>query len=117
MGAGTVLQTLAWHPNVGAVVADSSYANLRTVVGEGLEQVSGTPGWFTPGVFLVTRLAFGIDGDQVRPVDVVRAHPERTFLFIHCDVDQMVPLHHATELRAAANASSELWVATGCQHA
>src|SRR3954469_16403372 len=32
MGAGTVLQSLVLHPNVGAVVADSSYVDARTIV-------------------------------------------------------------------------------------
>jgi pimeloyl-ACP methyl ester carboxylesterase len=117
MGAGTVLQTLLLRPNVGAVVADSAYADARTLVGENLEQVAGVPGWFTPGVLLFSNFVFGLDGDQVRPVDVVRAHPERPILFSHCDKDELIAMHHPRELRSASNASgSELWVAPGCQH-
>ena len=118
MGAGSVLQSLTLHPNVGAVIADSSYTDARQVVGEKLEYVAGVPNWLTPGAFLTMRMVFGIDGDQIRPIDAVRAHPERAFLFIHGDTDEFVEPHHATELRAAsANAASELWFATGCQHA
>jgi pimeloyl-ACP methyl ester carboxylesterase len=118
MGAGTVLQTLLLHPNVGAVVADSSYTDAPTIVSENLESVAGVPGWFSPGVLLVSRLVFGLDGDQVRPVDVVRAHPERPILFIHCDKDELIALHHPRELFAAsANRDSQLWIAPGCQQA
>lgn len=117
MGAGTVLQTLLLHPDVGAVVADSSYADARTIVHENLEQVAGVPGWFTPGVLLFSNIVFGLDGDQVRPIDVVRAHPDRPILFIHCDADELIALHHPRELLAAsASKASELWIATGCQH-
>jgi uncharacterized protein len=117
MGAGTVLQSLLLRPNVGAVVADSSYADARTIVTEDLELLAGVPSWFTPGTLLMAKLAFGLDGDQVRPVDVVRAHPERPFLFIHCEGDRLVPLHHANELRAAStNPATDLWVAAACQH-
>ncbi|MEK6207812.1 MAG: alpha/beta fold hydrolase [Chloroflexota bacterium] len=115
MGAGTVLQALLLHPNVGAVVADSSYTDARTIVGEDLEVVAGVPGWFTPGVLFFSNVVFGLDGDQVRPIDVVRAHPERAILFIHCDADELIALHHPRELLAASKAS-ELWIATGCQH-
>jgi fermentation-respiration switch protein FrsA (DUF1100 family) len=117
MGAGTVLQSLPLHPNVGAVVADSSYVDARTIVTEDLEIVAGVPSWFTPGVMLLSSLAFGLDAEQVRPIEVVRAHPERAFLFIHCAGDKLIAPHHAYELRAAsANPASDLWVATLCQH-
>ena len=89
-----------------------------TEVQEVLPQEGGVPGWFTPGVFIMTRIAFGLDGDQVRPIEVVRAHPERAILFIHCDTDPLIRVHHAEDLRAAsANPASELWIARGCDHA
>ena len=117
MGAGTVLQSLVLHPNVGAVVADSSYVDARTIVTEDLETLAGVPSWFTPGVLLMSNLAFGLDGEQVRPIEVVRAHPERAFLFIHCGGDKLIAPHHANELRAAsANPASDLWMAAVCQH-
>ena len=117
MGAGTVLQSLVLHPNVGAVVADSSYVDARTIVTEDLETLAGVPSWFTPGVLLMSNLAFGLDGEQVRPIEVVRAHPERAFLFIHCGGDKLIAPHHAYELRAvSANPASDLWMAAVCQH-
>jgi pimeloyl-ACP methyl ester carboxylesterase len=117
MGAGTVLQSLLLHPNVGAVVADSSYVDARTIVTEDLQLLAGVPSWFTPGVLLMSKLGFGLDGEQVRPIDVVRAHPERAFLFIHCAGDKLIAPHHAYELRAAsANPGSDLWMAAVCQH-
>jgi uncharacterized protein len=118
MGAGTVLQTLLLRPNVGAVVADSAYADARTLVGENLEQVAGVPGWFTPGVLFFSNVIFGLDGDQVRPIDVVRAQSHRPLLLIHCDKDELIAVHHPQELRSATvSTGSQLWIASGCQHA
>jgi pimeloyl-ACP methyl ester carboxylesterase len=118
MGAGTVLQTLLLRPDVGAVVADSAYSDARTIVTENLESVAHVPSWFTPGVLVMSNAAFGLNGDAVRPIDVVRAHPERAFLFIHCGGDELIATHHAYELKAAsANPSSDLWMAAACQHA
>ena len=118
LGAGTAIQELLLHPDIGALVSDSSYMDAFTEVQEVLPQEGGIPGWFTPGVFVMTRLAFGLDGDQVRPIEVVRAHQERAILFIHCDTDGLIRVHHAADLRAAsANPASALWIAHGCDHA
>jgi pimeloyl-ACP methyl ester carboxylesterase len=118
MGAGTAIQTLLLRPKVGAVVSDSSYEDALTMVAEGLPPVAGIPGWFAPGVMFMSWIAFGLDGDQVRPIDIVRAHPERPFLFIHCDADELVSVRQARDLRAAsANPASELWITSGCVHA
>ena len=113
LGAGTAIQELLLHPKIGALISDSSYMDAFTEVQEVLPQEGGVPGWFTPGVFIMTRIAFGLDGDQVRPIEVVRAHPERAILFIHCDTDPLIRVHHA----ASANPASELWIARGCDHA
>jgi uncharacterized protein len=118
LGAGTAIQELLLHPKVGALISDSSYTDAATIVGEKLQQEAGVPGWFTPGGFLMSRIFFGLDLDQVRPIEIVRSHPERPILFIHCDTDGLIPVHHAQDLRAAsANAASTLWIAHGCEHA
>jgi alpha-beta hydrolase superfamily lysophospholipase len=118
LGAGTAIQELLLHPRIGALVSDSSYSEAQTEVQEVLQQEAGVPSWFTPGVFLVARIAFGLDGDQVRPIEIVRAHPERAILFIHCDTDPLIAVHHAHDLRAAsANPASAIWIAHGCDHA
>ena len=119
LGAGTVLQELALHPGVGPIVTDSAYEDVDILLQEKLEQETNlVPGWFTPGVLLAASVELGIPTDQVRPIAFVRAHPERPFLFIHCDEDEMVPLHHAYDLKAAsANPASQLWIESGCHHA
>jgi uncharacterized protein len=118
LGAGTAIQELLLHPKIGALVSDSSYEDAFMEVQEVLPKEGGVPGWFTPGVFLMTRIAFGLDGAEVRPIEVVRAHPERAILFIHCDTDGLIQVHHAQDLRAAsANPASALWIARDCDHA
>ena len=118
LGAGTAIQELLLHPKVGALIADSSYTDASTILQEKLQQEAGVPGWFTPGVLFMSHIAFGLDGAQVRPIEVARAHPERAILFIHCDTDGLIPVHHAYDLRAAsANPASTLWIAHDCDHA
>jgi uncharacterized protein len=117
MGAGSALMALRHVPDVGPVVVDSSYADGNTVVGEIAPAVSGLPAFFTPGMVLMAKIFFAIDLAAVKPVDQVRALPDKAFLFIHCQDDATVYVHHAHDLRAAsADPESELWIAPDCGH-
>jgi fermentation-respiration switch protein FrsA (DUF1100 family) len=117
MGAGSAMMALPLVPDVGPMVLDSVYTSATTVVDEVAPSVSGLPSWFTPGMVLMARIFFSLDLDAVVPVQQVRAHPERAFLFIECDRDTTVAPHHALEMKAAsANPGTELWMASGCGH-
>ena len=117
MGAGTVIQTLALRPDIGAIVADSAYADGRTIVEDAGPSDTGLPGIFTPGILLGAKLLVGLDADLVDPEGIVRSRPDRAFLFIHCDGDGVVLPKHAERLLAAsANGATELWLARDCGH-
>ena len=117
MGAASALGELALDPRIGPVIIDSSFEDVGVELQEKLPSEAGAPGWLAPGVLLAFRVAFGVDTEAVKPIDVVRAHPERPFLFIHCDQDELINVHHGRDLRAAsANPESDLWIASGCLH-
>jgi pimeloyl-ACP methyl ester carboxylesterase len=117
MGAGVAVQAVALRPDVAAVVADSSYADGRAIVDEAGPLETGLPDWYTAAIVIAARLLFGLDADAVDPERVVRAHPERAFLFIHCADDGVIGAHHARRLRdASANIDTRLWLAERCGH-
>ena len=117
MGGGSVLMALGRDPRIGPTVLDSAYASAPVEVGEIAPEYSGLPHFFTPGLVLMARLLYARDISTVVPVDVVRAHPERAFLFIQCDHDLTVNKHHAADLKAAsANSATELWLVPDCGH-
>jgi fermentation-respiration switch protein FrsA (DUF1100 family) len=117
LGGGSALMTVKADPSIGPVVTDSAYADLSTVVSESATKYTNLPSWFTPGIVLMSRLAFGLDIGEVKPSRVVAAHPERPFLFIQCADDSMVPVHHGYDLKdASANPRTELWIVPGCEH-
>ncbi len=117
MGAGSSAMALRLVPDVGPMVLDSVYTSAETVIDEVGPAVSGLPSFFTPGMVLMAQIFFGLDVAAVRPIDQVRAHPERAFLFIECAGDSTVYPHHALEMKAAsANGATELWTAPDCQH-
>jgi len=116
-GGGSVLMTVGRDPSIGPIVVDSAYASAPVVVNEVGPDYSGLPAFFTPGLVLPSRVVYGIDINSVVPVDVVRAHPERAFLFIQCVNDHTVAMHHGVDLKAAsANPGTELWLVKDCGH-
>lgn len=117
MGASTVLQALRLRPEVGAVVADSAYADGPSIIDEAGPSATGLPRLFSAGIMVAARLLLGIDADAVDPERVVRDSPERPFLFIHCEEDDLIRVGHARRLReASVHPESELWVVPGCGH-
>ena len=117
MGASAAIQALRLRPGVGAVVADSAYADGPSIVDEAGPDATGLPGIFTPGIVWASRTLLGLDADAVDPERVVRDSPARPFLFIHCEGDDLIRVHHARRLReASAHPESELWVVPGCGH-
>jgi fermentation-respiration switch protein FrsA (DUF1100 family) len=117
LGGGSAIMTVALDPTIGPVVTDSAYADAYTVVSEVGQNYTGLPSWFTPGIVVAGKLFFGLDVASVKPSEVVRAHPERAWLFIQCAADQTVFAHHGTDLKAAsANPNTELWMVEGCDH-
>jgi len=117
MGGGSAIMTVKADPTIGPVITDSAFADGSTVVGEVAPNYTGLPGWFTPGIVLMSRVFFDLDLSVIKPADVVRDHPERAWLFIQCENDTTVYRHHGVELKAAsANPQTELWLVPGCEH-
>ena len=117
LGGGSVLMTVKADPSIGPVVTDSAFADGNTVVSEAATQYTNLPPWFNPGMVLMARIFLGLDLSEVSPARVVADHPGRAFLFIHCADDQLVPVHHGYDLKAASrNPRTELWIAPGCGH-
>ena len=117
MGGGSAIMTVKADPTIGPVVTDSAFADGITVVSEVGPNYTGLPGWFTPGIVLMSRVFFDLDLFVIKPAEVVRDHPERAWLFIQCENDTTVYRHHGVELKAAsANPGTELWLVPGCEH-
>lgn len=117
MGAGSAMTALPLIPDVGPMVLDSVYTSAATVVEEIGPSESGLPAWFTPGMVLMAKIFFAVDLDAVVPIEQVRSRADRAFLFIQCEEDSTVALHHGLEMKAASvNPGTELWVAKDCGH-
>jgi uncharacterized protein len=116
MGGATALRA-APESGVAAVVEESAYADLPLILRQQLPKVSGLPSFFTPGIFLMGRLFFGIDPGAVRPEEDARRLCEEgvPLLIIHSTDDETTPFEHARRIKGACPEAT-LWRIEGYEH-
>lgn len=108
---------LARHPDIRAIVADSSYASLEDLVGRQFFFFPGPTKWPLIALTkLYARLLLGVDVEAAAPAQVVR-EPTAPLLIIHGEADSQIPVEHAREIYANADpARTELWIVPGADH-
>lgn len=117
MGAAAVLLAAPDHPEMSAIVADSSFADLFTVLDRERAR-NGIPSFFNPGVLLASKMWFGIDPLENAPRRALARLGDRPVLIIHSSVDHLIPVSEAYELQraGAGNPNLKLWIAQGSGH-
>ncbi len=120
-GAATALLATPVIPEVGAVVADSAFADMRDIMERQIEERTGVPSWLTqlfrPGIAFVAQLLYSLDFDAIPPERAVPQIAPRPILFIHGSEDRTIPVKHALRLKAASqNPADELWILRGLGH-
>lgn len=119
MGASAALLAAPVHPEIAAVVADSAFSDLFSVV-ERERARAGVPGLFNPGYVFTSKALFGVDILANEPKRAIGRLADRPVLLIHADGDPLIPAEQAHELREAAvsagNSAVDLWVAPARGH-
>jgi uncharacterized protein len=118
MGAATMLNSAPDHPEMRAIVADSSFADGAQLALTGLPKQYGLPPIIVPGMILMGRIMYGIDLADDLPVRAVARLGTRPVLLIHGTSDDMVPVAHAYMLqKAGANDPNlQLWIVPNVCH-
>ena len=118
MGAVVALLGAAGEPGVQALVLDSPFSDLRTLLVENVRTTSKLPG--TPFVWLAG-LMFWLRTrstlDACRPLDVLNALEPRPLFFIHGGADSMTNVNHSRRLYDAYRGPREIWIVQGAPHA
>ena len=121
-GAATALLAAADIPEIGAVVADSAFADVRELMTAQIESRTSVPSWLasalaSPGIESIARVFQGLDLDRIPPVRAVPAIAPRPILFIHGGDDDVIPVRHAYRFKAASkNPADTLCVLPGRGH-
>ena len=116
MGGAVALMAIEKAPEIKAVIAESSYANLAHMALE----LFRIPLVNYPIAYLVglwAKLFLGIDLSDVSPAERVR-HTSVPILLIHSSADAVIPFSHAQSLQAALknNPRAEFWFHEGIAH-
>jgi fermentation-respiration switch protein FrsA (DUF1100 family) len=118
MGASVALVTAARDERIGAVAADSPYADLGDNLGRHLTLMypllPKVPfHWF---VLATYRLRFGVWPSRMSPVHSAAALSPRPLLLIQGSDDPRMPIEAAAAILANARQPKELWVIRGAGH-
>ncbi|HEV2415361.1 MAG TPA: alpha/beta fold hydrolase [Candidatus Dormibacteraeota bacterium] len=117
MGAVVSLLGAAGEPGVQALVLDSPFSDLRTLLIENVRTSSKLPG--TPFVWLAG-LMFWLRTRSTlsacRPLDVLSALEPRPLFFIHGGADAITNVTHSRRLYDAYRGPREIWIVQGAPH-
>lgn len=116
MGAAASIGAASLDPAIGAVVADSGFAEVRSLAERHWKAASGLPQIVLPTTKLAAKLLFDVDLDRARPIDEVRSL-RTPLLLIHDRDDPFTPAAHAHALAAASGGRAELWNVPCAGHA
>ena len=116
MGGGAVIGAVSEEPAIGALVLDSTFADLNPLIEEQWENESGMPMFVLPGVFLMNKLIYGYDLRSVQPVEEIGVFAHRPILIIHCTTDELIGMWHPETL-IEAMPSAETFTFDACEHA
>ena len=105
--------------SVGALILDSSFANINDVIEGEIQRQTGLPSIAThalmPGIRFMSGQMYSLDMTGPFPEQALRDMHRRPTLLIHGEKDPVTPVGHVMRLKAAAP-YAELWILPGRLH-
>lgn len=119
-GAVSALEAAVREPDIGAVIADGAWPNLRELLDREMANESPLPAMYNPGIYFVARVVFGMDiSEQVAIDDVSEiAGSGRHIFVIHGTEDRYTSVEQAARFAAVLRDSpnAEFWQIDGVEH-
>lgn len=116
LGGAAVIYAAVEEPAIGAVIVESTFADINLLIKPNWRPESGLPMFFLPGVFMMWQLLIGFDLKKVKPAMLLAHIAPRPILILHSNSDEVVDSSHARTLKAALP-SGVLTLFEGCSHA
>ena len=114
MGAASSLLAAADDLAIGAVVADSAFADFAQMIERQYRRLSRLPVFLLPGALALARALTGVRLDRMRPLAAATALAGRPVLVIHSEGDRFIPADDARAL--ARQARAQLWITPSRGH-
>ena len=118
MGAVVSLLGAAGEPGVEALVLDSPFSDLRTLLIENVRTRARLPG--KPFVWLAGLMLRARSGNRLAdcsPLSVLSSLEPRPLFFIHGGADRITNVNHSRRLYDAYRGPREIWIVQGAPHA
>lgn len=120
-GAAMAIVAAAEIPQIGAVVADSAYADIRDLIATEVGRRTLVPGFIAhwlmrPGIETAARMLYGLDVAGLAPERALARIADRPVLLIHGSQDPVIPPGHATRLKQHAGEAAQLWMLDSMRH-
>jgi uncharacterized protein len=117
MGAVVSLLGAAGEPGVEALVLDSPFSDLRTLLAENVRRAIRLPG--APFVWLAGLMLRWRNGSRLSdcsPQAVLSSLEPRPLFFIHGGADDITSVNHSRRLYDAYRGPREIWIVQGAPH-
>lgn len=102
LGGAAAVGAAYEDPAIGALILDSTFADLEALVKPNWHKESGLPLLFLPGVFIMWQAMYRFDLRKVKPARELSEMVPRPVLILHSRTDETVPFQHASHLLGAA---------------
>jgi uncharacterized protein len=115
MGAAISLMTAAECKEINAVVADSSFSDVLSIIKAKMPRKHFLS-FITPAIVSVIRFLYNVDFNKLKPVEAARLISVPVFI-IHGGQDKIIPVEHAYRLiKACHNLHNKFWVVPEAKH-
>ena len=118
LGAATSIIAISEEPQVAAVWADSSFADIQDIIQDELSR-SGFPRFMAVPSIFIGRIISGDDLTAKSPLEAVQKLDGRPIFIVHGTADERIDVKYANDLASAVNANGgtvEPWLVEGAAH-
>ena len=115
LGAGSIIEAAAEDTDIGAVISEAGFADIKPTIENMWASQSGLPQLFLQPTIWMTRLLYGYDIYASRPMEVIGKISPRPILLIHCTTDNAIDYSNLAQLSDAAP-WAQTWSIAGCEH-
>ena len=116
LGGAAVIGAAAEEDAIGAIVVESTFADINLLIAPNWKAESSLPNFFLPGVFWMWWVLMGFNLKKVKPVEELVRIPPRPILILHSWTDEMIDVQHAYALKNAVP-EADLVIFDKCEHA
>jgi len=119
-GAATTILAAAEISEIGAIIADSSFADIRDVMlGEVERRTILSSEWaqiLSPGLGIMVQRHLRADLDKITPEKAITEIYPRPILLVHGEDDSIIPVRSVHRLGEAAGPNATVWILPDRNH-